>query len=229
LEPVDNLEEYLLGVRILSEFAYAGHGAHTSYFLVLEGGAAALAKPADEIADGTTLIRRERAAWVAARLLRWPDLMAATVIRTLRSYKTGLDTEASLQVIWPDNLPDAPIPSFSPDDIWRGAIFDAVIGHTDRSGHNWLAVPAPKPAQLTPQLKLVDHGYAFPPGDQPPNSDFFRQNVNQDLPAPFAHSLKEFMAAVGGSELEKLLDNLSVQGIVERVDKLLKHARLTLP
>lgn len=104
LEPVDNLEEYLLGVRILSEFAYAGHGAHTSYFLVLEGGAAALAKPADEIADGTTMVRRERAAWVVAKLLKWSDLMAATVIRTLRSYKTGLDTDASLQVIWPDKL-----------------------------------------------------------------------------------------------------------------------------
>jgi hypothetical protein len=151
--------------------------------------------------------------------------MAATVIRTIRSYKTGLDTEASLQVIWPDNLPDAPIPTFSPDDIWRGAIFDAVVGHTDRGGHNWLAVPA----QPTPQLKLVDHGYAFPPGDQAPNSDFFRQNINQDLPAPFAQSLKQFRAAVPGSELEQLLNNPSVQGILERVDKLLNRARLTLP
>lgn len=229
MEPLDNLEEYLLGARILAEFAFSGHGAHQSYFLVLEGGAAGLAKPADEIADGATLVRRERAAWVVARLLKWPDLMAATVIRTVRSYKTGLDTDASLQVIWPDNLPDAPIGTFSADDVWRAAIFDAVIGHTDRGGHNWLAVPAPKPAGAASQLKLVDHGYAFLGGDQPPNSDFFRQNQNQDLPASFAENLKALSAAIGGSELEKLLDKVSVQGMVERVDKLLKYARLQLP
>ncbi len=227
--PLDDLESYLLGVRILSEFAYSGHGAHVSYFLVLEGGAAALAKPADEIGDGGTLVRRERAAWVVARLLKWPDLMAATVVRTLRSFKTGLDTDSSVQVIWPDNLPDAPITAFSSEDIWRGAIFDAVVGHTDRGGHNWLAVPAPKPAGPTVQLKLVDHGYAFPAGSQPPNSDFFRRNLNQDIPAPFARDLKDFAAAVGGSEVERLLDTASVQGIVERVDKLLNRARLTLP
>lgn len=54
---------------------------------------------------------------VIACELGWPDLVAATVLRTVHSPPTGDLVDASLQVIWPDCLPDAAPDLFLDGDV----------------------------------------------------------------------------------------------------------------
>jgi hypothetical protein len=178
-DALDELERYLAGSAILDVAHFERHGAHRSFRLILEGGVGALAKPAHTIGEGEIVPRREAAAWVIARELGWPDLLAATVLRSERFPDSEGPVVTSVQVLWPDVEPDLDIARFSEEDMWRAAVFDAVIGHTDRSGHNWLGVPG---SSSEPRLKLVDHGYGFPGEVTPPSSTFFQRFKGQELP-----------------------------------------------
>lgn len=69
---LDELERYLANAEILDVAAFSRTTAHHSYRLILEGGVAVLAKPADTAPEGVIMCRREAAAWVLARALGWP-------------------------------------------------------------------------------------------------------------------------------------------------------------
>ena len=102
-------------------------------------------------------MRYEAAAWVLAKGLGWTDLVATTVLRETDAFP-DVDEEVttSLQVLWPGFELDANLDQFPDEDIWRAALFDVLIFHTDRT-HNWGAVPG----HGQKRLKLIDHGYAF--------------------------------------------------------------------
>jgi hypothetical protein len=223
-DELDDLERYLLQATILDVAHFALHGAHRSHRLILEGGVAVLAKPEDTIALGPIVPRREVAAWKLARELGWPDLLGATVLRIIPSVDTGDDVEASLQVLWPDCVPDADVASFPDEDVWRAAVLDALIGHEDRNGHNWLAVPA-----ATPRLKLVDHGYAFPDALGEPSSTFYAAKKGQDLPNEVVEALTRL---VTDGTLEVLRDDLlpdaAVDAVLSRAQVLVDHGSMEI-
>src|SRR5436309_2912045 len=115
-----------------------GGGGHPSSFLVvLEGGVGALAKLETVGGDAPQMIRRERAAWVLARLLGWQEMVAATVLRDV-PVPAGGHGHASVQVLWPTNDVGVAEDAFPEEDQWRAAIFDALIRATDRHAGNWL-------------------------------------------------------------------------------------------
>ncbi len=138
---LDDLERFLLETRILATEGFSRHGAHRSYLVILAGGIGVLAKPADTVANGDVVVGREAAAWTIARELGWSDLLGATVRRTIRSPDSGQEVAASLQVLWPDYRPIADVNLFSDEDVWRAAVFDAVVAHEDRNNNNWVLVP----------------------------------------------------------------------------------------
>lgn len=225
---LDELERYLTAAAVLDVAAFptqSGH-AHPTYRLILEGAVAVLQKPADAIGDGGLLVRREVAAWNIAREMGWPDLVATTVLRTLPSPATDASADASLQVIWPDCLPDAPPDRFTDDDVWRAAVFDAVVGQTDRAGHNWLAVPATGPAR---RLKLIDHGYAFMEATVPPNSTFYEMKRGQAMPTGVVNALRRLLAGFPGSAVRDLLPGASVDALEARARRLERSGVLQLP
>ncbi len=117
----EDLQRVLSSAPILDVAAWAAHGAHRSFRLILEGGIGALAKPEDGIQDGPTLVRREVAGWLIARELGWHDMLATTVLRTIPSPDTGGEVAASR---WPDCLPDADPSHFSDEEIWQAAVFE---------------------------------------------------------------------------------------------------------
>lgn len=176
-----------------------------------------LAKPADTVGQGEIVPRREAAAWLLARQLGWEDLVATTVLRVIPSPDTGNDTEASLQVLWPDVTPDADANSFIDEDIWRAAVLDCLIAHEDRGGHNWLAVPG---SSATPRLKLVDHGFAFPHEVKPPNSTFYTLRLGLEIPEFATDGLERVMASSADS-LRSLLPDEAVDAVVARAETLL--------
>jgi hypothetical protein len=160
MEGLDELEECLRTARILDVVAPGNiGGAHDKRLLILEGAVGVIAKPADASGEAPQMMRREVAAWVLARTLGWSDLLAATVLRHIRSFSSGEQVEASIMIAWPNCQPDQD-PGFDENDIWRAAVFDASIRQSDRAGHNWLCVPAVGGGG-TPKLKLIDHGYGF--------------------------------------------------------------------
>ena len=187
---LDGLEHYLANARVLDVSTFSQTTAHPSFRLILEGGVGVLAKPADTAPEGEIMCRREAAAWMIARALGWPDLMGATMLRWITSPTTGDEVATSVQVIWPDYHPDADPTIFSDEDVWRAAVFDAAIGHSDRGGHNWLAVPG---SGTAPQLKLVDHGYGFPSQVSAPNSTFFAMRRRAGLPEEITEALVRFV------------------------------------
>jgi hypothetical protein len=221
----DDLERFLTTSPILGTAAFSHVTAHHSYRLTLSGGVAVMAKPADEIGDGEVLVGREAAAWAIARELGWGDLVAATVQRDIPSFRSGDPVTASLQVIWPDVRPDAPPELFGDEDVWRAAVFDVLVAHEDRGGHNWLLMPDSGAAE--PTLKLIDHGYAF--GQTfPPNSSFFQMREGAELPDFCLTALQRLASHRHSADLGRLLDAGALDGVMERGRGLVENGTLEL-
>ena len=215
---------YLSTAHILSVSRFPAHGAHPSYLAILEGGVGTLAKPENEVGDGPAMVRREVACWIITREMGWLDLIATTVLREIDTPMGRC--AASLQVIWPDVLPDASPNTFDDNDRWRAAVFDAVIAHTDRSGHNWLAVPA---QANPPSLKLVDHGYCLGPGIVRPSSTFFDEKEGQVIPEEPRDALRRLRARLPASDIGDLISMEAVDGVVDRAEHLLRAPGLQIP
>jgi hypothetical protein len=222
---LDELERYLARAPIIDAAAFANHGAHRSYRLILRGAVAVLAKPEDGIADdGPIVVGREVAAWTIARELGWADLLGVTVRREIASLDTGQPVAASLQILWPDVQPDAPTSSFTDEDIWRAAVFDAVVAHTDRNGHNWLLLPGS--GASPPMLKLNDHGYGFASGLVQPSSSFYSLKTGQQIPEDLANALRRLADPRQVRDLEANLEPDALDGVRDRAAHLVETGQL---
>jgi hypothetical protein len=224
------LEHYLATASFVSSWTFPHPGQHRSYVLVLEGGVGVLAKPEDApgLPTAPAMVRREVAAWIIARNLGWIDLVSGSVLRLIPSPTGGGDVYASLHILWPNSVPDVDAP-FSDDDVWRAAIFDAVVGQTDRAGHNWLALPDPAGGTAVPiRLVLVDHGNSLQPGIFPPSSTFYTRRAGQKIPDEHLEALEQLLARLPG-DLTGLVDAAEAAGVTDRVETLLNKRVLQLP
>jgi hypothetical protein len=232
VDGLDELEHYLRTARILDVGAFPdpdipAPGAHPSFRFILEGGVGALAKPAHTIGEGDAVVRYEAAAWVLARQLGWTDLVATSVLRGTDVFP-GVEEEVttSLQILWPGFELDADMGQFSDEDIWRAAIFDVLVLHTDRT-HNWGAVPG----HGEKRLKLIDHGYAFRewPGREFASS-FANAKAGQEIPDDLAELLDDFLGRAETDDgLEELLGEDVLEELVARGRTLVEDRTLNRP
>jgi hypothetical protein len=100
-------------------------------------------------------VEREVAAWEVAKALGHDDIVSPTVERTINL--NGKGERGSFQQ-WSNgtvaaNLPTDQAYGMSKDDLARSALFDHVIGNTDRHSGNWM-MQGGKPM-------MIDHGLAF--------------------------------------------------------------------
>jgi hypothetical protein len=217
----DHFEQYLSEASVIQVATHSlGGGGHPSSFLaVLEGGVGLLAKPATS-EESELMTRREVAAWRLALDLGWTDLVSTTVLREVLSPFTEESAQASAQVLWPASdvgvgvNPDEELPE---EDVWRAAVFDALIRASDRHEWNWLLLPRDAGAGQR-RLKLVDHGHAFDLNRQiePGVSPFYLGRRGQQIP--------DFcLSALGGVDpraLENLLQDVEHKALVNRVEML---------
>lgn len=227
---LDAIEEYLEAASLINSWTFPNPGQHRSYVLVLEGGGGVLAKPEDApgLPEAPAMVRREVAAWTIARYLGWTDLVSASRLRLITSPSSGADVYASLHVLWPNSKPDVDA-RFPDGDIWRAAIFDGVVGQTDRGGHNWLAVPDPVGGNaVPPRLVLVDHGNSLRPGLYAPSSTFYTRKAGNPIPHEHLESLEELMNRLPGA-LTGLVHADEAAGVGERTLALLNKRVLELP
>lgn len=115
---------------------------------------------------------REVGAWEAAKVFGMEDIGSATVRKNLEGIAVKVpDRHGDLEDVNGDGAMmefhkgyrDAGWDGASrlkyehaERDLFRAAIFDHVIGNTDRHGGNWMMSPDRN------NFKLIDHGYAFP-------------------------------------------------------------------
>jgi hypothetical protein len=225
MEGLDDLEGYLGSAKILGTSTFTLQGAHPSFRVILEGGVTTLVKPANTApSDGEAMVRYEVAGWLVARELGWTDLVSTTVLRHTDELPGG-ETTASFQVIWSEFDPDADISRFPDEELWKAAIFDTLVLHSDRS-HNWGAVPT----RGRDGLRLVDHGYAFRawPG-RPFSSRFEEEKRGEEIPDERRDELEAFLQEAERGDLADHLEDDVLEQLMERGRHMVKSGVLGLP
>jgi hypothetical protein len=157
--------------------AKLGGGVSVTRKVTLEDGTTGVFKPesgayphARPNIDHGLQTEREVAAWEVAKAGGYDDLVAPTVARTLGPGvvaiggdlvpgKFGTAERGSFQE-WQDGKVASKMNSSeaygtSDLDVGRAAMYDHLIGNTDRHSGNWMVGPNGK-------LRLIDHGLAFP-------------------------------------------------------------------
>jgi hypothetical protein len=222
-EYLDDLERYLREATILDAWAFPGGGGHPDKRTVLLSGGVSVVAKMGNSSQHQDMARREVAAWHIARALGWPELMGATVLRTVDELEDGM--EASLQVVWLSCDEDPEISRFSDAEINRAAAFDSIVQTTDRMGHNWLGVP--REGLRASRLKLVDHGYAlnFPGQPESPQSTFFELRKGEDLADEIQNAI-ENLARNWPSEVAELIGSEAAGKAEERAKRLADHGVL---
>ena len=171
------------------------------------------------------MVRAEVAAWRVLRALEWTELMAATVLRRLAIDEQRL-VDASLQVAWPD-YSWCPSPEvLDEDDILRAAVFDVVVGVTDRKDNNWLGVG---PEGGPQRLKLIDHGHAFDFPGRAFASTFFELKEWEALDEKVVTALRRVGDDGPELGLGELLSDAQIRALRARADGLASGERLVLP
>jgi hypothetical protein len=192
-----------------------------------------IAKPADSELN-QTMARREVAAWVVARELGWPDLVAATVLRDFEF--PDLRGEASVQIVWgtlsdDDRLaPPRPVSDYAPEDRLRGAVFDAIVLQADRGGNNRLSLPEPDGGC---RLALIDHGYSFQTTGSF-GSDLHAHvagssQPEDELPGSIIDALDRLAQPRAERVLRDLLRDGEYEGMVDRVTRMRTERVLLRP
>jgi hypothetical protein len=219
---IHELEVYLATATILDISEWQLRSSRRSYQLVLEGGVDCLAKTANEPPGSPEECNHEVAAWIVARDLHWPDLVATTVLREMPSQIGGGMTQASVQVVWPRNDRGPDLGSFEEWETWRAAIFDGLVAHGDRNNTNYLGVPAASPG-LRSRLKLIDHGIGFGAGQT--GSPFFGPKQGQPIPPEHLESLKHWRAG-HVQALQTYLQPDQLNWLGQRADRMLQSGNL---
>lgn len=162
-------------------------GAHPDKcFVTLVTGDQLLCKPSAP--DAERHARNEVAAYRLLRDMRWDDLIGITVWREIDVPNRG-PTLSACQHLW-ENLEDSTVVEQLQDvDTTRAAVFDYLIGQTDRGGHNWLSVVEGGGRRL----KLYDHAYAFEAQPGNASSSFVGKHQGAALTAEVRRGLERLI------------------------------------
>lgn len=130
-----------------------GGGVNKTQLVVLDNGVKAVYKEEQtyermrrDITSGMDK-EREAAAWQVAKLVGMDDLVVPSVVRGNGSMSLFQQGQLAANMYGSGKYDGN-------NDLARAAVFDYVIGNTDRHGGNWLVNDN--------KLRLIDHGLSFP-------------------------------------------------------------------
>lgn len=222
----------------VKEGKHLGGGTSGSYKIKFADGSAAVFKPesgeCQECRDNIKLglqTAREVGAYQVAKLVGMHDMVAPTVEREVDIAESRMDVpsgiqKGSLQQWQEGDLAGEVNPNARYDgdrDLNRAAVFDYVIGNTDRHAGNWLI------DQSNNALKLIDHGLSFP--EKPTANDGWRRAANEafmnksdergisikeDVVKPYFDNKGAIMKAMKNLGFSKP----AINGVVQRIDNL---------
>ena len=179
-------------------------GINVSEVYSLEDGTKILFKPVDgemgmirETIEGGTYARREVAASRVAKLVGMDDIVAETEFANVAQ-------RHGAAVRWVDDATFAVEAEGSKafastlEDRKRGAIFDWILGNTDRHNGNYLLIGK---GTANPRLLLIDHGLILPVG----KGDELVQFLTTRMPKTRAEGFKR--VPIPKAEVRKWVDN----------------------
>lgn len=229
-----------------------GGGVAGSYIAELPDGSKAVWKPNDEEAGmpggrkdlvGARIrdfhtpgqqTEREVGAWVVAKAVGLDDIASPVVVKEIDGKRGALMAFQAGDVAKKVYGFDDPKRYDGRDDLLRAAVFDYVIGNSDRHGGNWMLAD-PKGAD---RIRLIDHGYAFPEGEKISSGNHaFMSRVYGDMDQEFRQAgssrykyadedvrqaVKPYFGKIEEirDRLEKLgMNKASIDGMVARMKK----------
>lgn len=227
----EGLENFLKTATILSQEELVDPGFHHGkQSIVFDGGVQAIAKPLGGCLTGEWLIRCEAGAWTAAKTLGWPDLVPVTILRTLPILSSDCGIfdahhPCSVQLQIGDFIVGHWSNDFDPDAVLRAAVFDYILGQSDRESRNWLTISR---RHNVPRFLLHDNGFAcLPPArGRVFASRFFTEAEGRELPDSLLAAVEGFLQRVDYSELADTLPPLTYNGVVGRARYLLEVGRV---
>lgn len=218
-DPLDHLERFLRTARVVGLMFMDDGGHHQDkQQIILEGGVMCLAKPSDAIPNGWWAVQCEAAAWQVARALGWPDLVPTTVIREDVPTRKSVKSRASVQVlvaedfeahVWSDEIDER--------DVFRCAVFDYLIAHSDRT-HNWLLTSE---AYGVPRVILIDNGLAFDVEGRSISSRFIAEVAGRPIPDDVLAPIRRFVAESPHTDLKEMLPHGGYEKMLLRAKLLL--------
>jgi hypothetical protein len=218
VEELEELERYLSAATILTWGEAVTEGGHPEkHRVLLAGGVQVMAKPGHD--NLGAVVRREAAGWQVAKHLGFVGLVAATVLRDVPRLSTGEDVVSSVQITWPDGRQWlTPLDQLPEQEVWKAAVFDAVVAHADHNNNNWFGVPEPSAAGGA-HLRLVDTGNAFDIGAGAVNSSFYQHHLDEHLPDDIRESVRHFGESPR-PEIEELLGQDETERVRDRAEQI---------
>lgn len=217
-----------------------GGGVSVSYTVKLEDGTKGNFKPADgesAMRDGIRKgqqTEREIAAWDVAKLVGMDDMVAPAVEREctvpeFQGFKNlAAGTYKGVLCRWQDGTPGREIygddkKKYDGDvDLQRAAMFDFVIGNTDRHHGNWVIGDSGK-------LLLIDHGLAFSERSTAGNNDLSERVVARHGPfgpiERFAKPYVENKAKILDALRKRGLPQTAIDRVAARIDRISSRVR----
>ena len=204
-----------------------GGGVNKTQIVQLENGTKGVFKPQDgaasfemrhNITPGKDT-EREVGAWEVAKLVGLEDLATPTVERTIDGHRGALlqfeNGRVAMIVTHPYD---------GKENAARVAVFDFVIGNTDRHTGNWLVEGQGDMAKL----HLIDHGLAFPESTRAKGRNMFAQHIRWDSPVKNPRDYADPYVTKKGAILNTLsnlgLPKKAVDGVGARIDTLVKDS-----
>lgn len=151
--------EQTLSTSAVSMMKRLGGGVTDSQIVTFANGDRAVFKPPlNTVIRGNIPVGgdifREAAAWELAKLTKMTDLVPPTILRTINGKRGSLQAFVKGAKVAHD-VADAR--KFDGEkDLRRSAIFDLMVGNTDRHAGNWMIT------ESSGKLALIDNGLAFP-------------------------------------------------------------------
>lgn len=206
--PATDVESRLRSGTPISKKALGG-GANSSYIMEMDNGEKAVWKPRDgertDLRDSIpeyTQYKREAAAYAVAKAIGMEDLIPPTTIREIDG-KVGSMQEFTEGVVAKE-VP-AKICFDGDTDLKRAAVFDYLVGNSDRHRGNWLV-----DLKRGDKLRLIDHGLILPNNQK---DTYVNQNImneatvrkNFTIPPEIAHLTEKWPA------VEKALESCQIE------------------
>lgn len=212
---IERVEKILSSGGVSSETKLGGGVNDTKIITLNDGSKAVFKYERGERGNKTPGYQgiREIAAWQIAKIVGMTDMVSPAVQRRIG------DTVGPL-IQWQDgkvaNHCDTDSEMYDgKEDGERAAVFDYVMGNTDRHRGNWVISPQGK-------IRLIDHGYVLPEsefahmGGNRFIQEYRQENVSPQLIAPYLKALPQIK-----DTLERLkLGQSAIDGLEARVGKL---------
>lgn len=163
------------------------------------------------------MVEREVAAWQVAKIVGMQDIVTPCIERTIDGVRGAI-----LEFKQGKEAQEAYDPWDGKTDMQRAALYDFVIGNTDRHQGNWLVEGSGSSAKI----HLIDHGLAFPESrrNESWNQSFVKHARDgygedtdlQQLKVPFVQNKSEILGALR----DLRLPTKAISSVEHRINRL---------